>query len=106
MLHNKDADGGGRSFERNTQPGRRLRTHELDFPFLCEPVKLVLRYQHRRTCAKYECGAAAAYLLRCRRRVDMVREEWKGEGFGNLIMESHEAILRVDDFLQRQVDAS
>src|SRR5258708_636512 len=105
MLDDQDTDGCGGCSQRDAEPRRRRRPNELDFAFRREPVEFVLRNQHWRSRAENKRGAAASYLLRCRRRVDLVGKKWKGKRIRLLIMEGHEAIFRVNNFFQRQMDA-
>src|SRR5260370_3908870 len=101
MLDDENTDGRFGCSERNSEPRTRRRTNEFDFTFRRQTIELALRNQHRRARPENKRGAAAANPLRCRRDVDMVREKWKMKGFRFGVMESDEAILRVEDFLQR-----
>src|SRR5229473_1503686 len=105
MLDDEDANGRRGCFEGNAEPRRRRRANELDFTFRSEPVELALRNQYRESCAEYKRGAAAPYLLRCRRQVDLINEKWKCKCVRLGVMESDKAILRVENFLQCLMDA-
>src|SRR5260370_8992351 len=105
MLDDENTDGRSGCSERNSEPRTRRRNNEFDFTFRRQTIELALRNQHRRARPENKRGAAAANPLRCRRDVDMVSEKWKCKGVRFGVMESDEAILRVEDFLQRLMDA-
>src|SRR5260370_26193383 len=105
MLDEEPPDGRLGCSERNSEPRTRRRTNEFDFTFRRQTIELALRNQHRRARPENKRGAAASYLLWCRRHIDLVSEKWKCKGVRFGVMESDEAILRVENFLQRLMDA-
>src|SRR5271165_4363721 len=105
VLNDENADGRGRSFERNAEPCGRRGANEFYFVAGGKAIEFRLRNQHGSPGPKDESGAGAAYFLWSRRGIELVREEREVERIGLRIMKSDEAVLRVQNFFERLVDA-
>src|SRR6185369_13378144 len=105
VLNHEDANGGGGRFERYAEPRGGRRADEFDFAEGGQAVKFGLRDEHSVAGAKDERGAATIELLWRRRGVELIGEEREVEGVGVWIVEGHDAIFGVEDFLKRAVDA-
>ena len=101
MLHHENADSGGGGAQRHAQPGRRRRPYQLYFPCCRKLIENLLRNQHRTAGTIDIRRATSAHLLRRRRLVKLVHEERKVEHSGSGLVQRHETILRVQDFVQR-----
>jgi hypothetical protein len=105
VLDDKNADRGRRGFERHPQPSRTWRPYEFDFALRSQTIELRLRNQHCPRVPKDESRASPVQLLRGRRGIELVGEKGKVKSVGAGVVQRHEAVLRVEDFLQRLVDA-
>ncbi len=92
-------------FEGDAEPCGRWGADELDFAALGETVELGLRDEHRAAGAKDESGAGACEFLRRGLRVEFVGEKGEVKIVGFAIVQDDEAILGVQNFAERLMNA-
>src|SRR5580704_17862191 len=104
MLNHQNTYRGCWRSQRHSQPGWRWRSHEFDFSLRGKLVEGFLGNQHGAPGAIHVGSTTPSNLLGRRRDVKLVYEEGEMEHFRRRLVQGHETIFSVEDFLQCDVN--